>query len=165
VTVSRVCWSLCVRSIVCSVIVPAFHGLVSCLQFTIRHGVHTAIAPCKCQSELVRTSSASKPTLRCVALRAPSMTADTPGCCSAQRLATHEGLTPCFAPMSCSTCSTHKNTACMSAHVGFAVHETDAGLDTSCAHGTALTAICTHAAKTGCMQRMKQRHDLGSHKS
>jgi hypothetical protein len=44
-------------------------------------------------------------TRTCVALRAPSMTAATPGCCSTQRAATHEALTPCFSPTSCSTCT------------------------------------------------------------
>lgn len=43
-------------------------------------------------------------TRTCVALRAPTMTAATPGCCSTQRVATHDALTPCLLPTSCSTC-------------------------------------------------------------
>jgi hypothetical protein len=50
-------------------------------------------------------SSIASLTFKCVALRAPRTIADTPGCCSTHRAATTEGLTPCFSPISCSTCS------------------------------------------------------------
>jgi hypothetical protein len=55
----------------------------------------TALHAALCGSVLTRM---------CVALRAPRTTAATPGCCSTQRAATHEALTPCFSPTSCSTC-------------------------------------------------------------